>query len=397
MRFTKAAVAAIAVPPGKADHFEWDDSCPGFGIRFRGDKRTWIAQLRVNGATRRLSLGDVRRIELDAARTAARKFFAQATLGDDPIKARAEARAKAATTVGSTVELYLAAREGVLRPSSLRQTTRYLRVNFADLHPLPVASVSRRDVAVAVGEIAKGHGKIAAARARANLSAFFTWCLKEGIGGESNPVANTNNPAEDEAPRDRILNSEEIRHIWHVLPDTSFGKVVKLLLLTGCRRAEIGSLQWSEVDLDQALLKIQAKRMKGGKEHRLPLVPAAIDILRSVAPRSNNSHVFGSPLSGLTGFSQPLKELRGALAAMSYVTEDWTLHDIRRTVKSEMSELGIDPWISERILAHVRSGIEATYDWSKLIGPMRIALLKWSDRLDCILAGTDSNIVTLRA
>jgi integrase len=395
MKFTKTSVEKLlASPPAK--EFVWDASCPGFGIRLRGSP-TWYVQLRVNGKTRRAKLGDVSRIELEPARAAAKRFNAEATLGNDPIKAKALARTAAATTVGSTVELYLAARESSLRPSSLQQARLSLRKHFAALHPLPLASVARKDVAVAVTAVAKDHGKIAAKRARAHLSAFFTWCLREGIGGESNPVSNTNDPAPDEKPRDRTLSPDEIKHLWHMLPDTEFGKVVKLLLLTACRRGEIGSLLWSEVDLDKALLTIRAGRMKGGKEHRLPLVPEALDILRSVAPRPGNPHVFGSARSGLTGFSEPVKELRDALAAMGYVADPWRMHDIRRTVRSEMGELGVEPWIAERILAHSRLGIEATYDKSKLERQMRTALGLWANRLRCIVEGTESTVVALRA
>jgi hypothetical protein len=81
MKFTKASIAALALPAGKTDCFFWDSATPGFGIRLHGVRRTWTAQLRVAGRTKRLALGDVRRIELDAARTAAKRFFASATPG----------------------------------------------------------------------------------------------------------------------------------------------------------------------------------------------------------------------------------------------------------------------------------------------------------------------------
>jgi Arm DNA-binding domain len=103
MRFTKTSVAALKLPAGKTDHFEWDDSTPGFGIRLRRNRRTWTAQLRVHGRTRRLAIGDVRQIELEAARAAAKRFFAKSIL-TDPAAERAEARAKAANTVGNVVQ-----------------------------------------------------------------------------------------------------------------------------------------------------------------------------------------------------------------------------------------------------------------------------------------------------
>jgi integrase len=401
MKFTKAAVASLTLPPGKTDHIEFDDDTEGFGIRLRSSgSRVWVAQLRVNGRTRRLTLGSVGRIELEAARTAARRFFAESILGTDPIAARAEARAKAAITVGSTVEAYLAAREDSLRGSSFKQSSRCLRRYFKQLHDLPVSSVTRAHVAKAVNEIASTRGKVSAARARSHLSSFFTWALKEGLGGESNPVTHTNDPAPDEQPRDRVLSPSEIRAIWQLLPDVDFGKVMRLLFLTACRRAEIGSLEWSEVDMDKASLTIRAERMKSGKAHKLPLVPEAVEILRSVAPRPGNKFVFGGARLGFTGFSLPMKELRGVLAASGDVAEHWSAHDIRRTVKSELSELEVAPWVSERILAHTRGGIEGVYDWSKLERPMRQALQLWADRLREIVDGTDvepNNVIALHA
>jgi integrase len=398
MKFTKQAVASLTLPPDKIDHIVFDDVTAGFGVRLRKTgSRIFIAQMRINGRTRRISIGDVGRIELETARTFAKQFFAQSVLGTDPIAARAEAKAKAAVTVGPTVELYLAAKETSLRPVSYKQAVRCLRRYFVGLHPLPVSSVTRRDVAAAVTEIAKDHGKVTAARARSHLSAFFSWCLKEGIGGEANPVANTNDPAPDEQPRDRVLSPEEIKAVWRSLPDTEFGKVVRLLFLTGCRRAEIGSLQWSEINFDKALLTIPASRMKGGAEHRLPLTPEALAILKPVAPRPGNKFVFGGARNGFTAFQYSMRELRSALAVTGLVVERWTLHDIRRSVKSELSELLIEPWISERILAHVRGGVEGVYDWSRLEQPMRAALSRWAARLHAIIEGGESNVVALRA
>jgi hypothetical protein len=102
-----------------------------------GDRRTWTA-LRINGRTKRMALGDVRRIDLDAARTAARKFFAESTLGKDPVKERAEAGAKAANTFGSVVEKYLPARKSKVRLNTYRHLDRYLRRYFKPLHSMPI-------------------------------------------------------------------------------------------------------------------------------------------------------------------------------------------------------------------------------------------------------------------
>jgi integrase len=396
MKFTKANTAALQLPAGKTDHFVWDDATPGFGVRLRGDRRTWVAQIRALGQTKRLAIGNVAQIELEPARAAAKRFFAEATLGKDPLKARAEARAKARNTVGVVIEQYLAKREPVARPNTYRHLDRYLNRYFASLHGHAVEAVTRRDVAVAIAEVARVHGEVSAARARSALSAFYTWALKEGLAGESNPVAFTNDPAPGEKPRDRVLSAPEIRAIWHSLPNNEFGRITRLLFYTACRRQEIGSLEWSEIDFDKSLLVIPGNKMKGGVEHRLPLTPEAVGILKSIPCRADNPFVFGVARRGFTSFSYYHDELRKALSATGSITEPWRLHDIRRTIRSELGDLGVEPWIAEQILAHVRAGIEDVYNKAKLEKQMRTALQMWADRLRSIVEGTESTVVPMR-
>jgi site-specific recombinase XerD len=103
---------------------------------------------------------------------------------------------------------------------------------------MPIDSVTRRDVAVAIAEIARQHGPGPASRARTAPSGFYTWALKEGIAsGESNPATFTNDPA-TEKPRERVLAPAEMRAIWHSLPDTDFGKIIKLPFYSACRRGD---------------------------------------------------------------------------------------------------------------------------------------------------------------
>ena len=262
MKFTKQTAAALTLPEGKQEHFEWDDDMPGFGVRLRESAGrtsvTWTVQGRVSGATRRESLGDVRKVTLEGARTAARRWFAKVELGVDPAAERKEARAQATAsklTLAAVAERYLVAKEDRLRPSTYNQAKMHLMRFWAPLGSKALDAIKRADVAARLQELIKERGRTAAARARSNLSALFVWAMKEGLC-DANPVANTNDPAEGIPTRDRVLSDDEIRIIWKACRDDDFGRIIRLLLLTGCRREEIAGLRWNEIDLNTGVLTL---------------------------------------------------------------------------------------------------------------------------------------------
>src|SRR5262249_429662 len=146
----------------------FDDDVRGFGIRLRsGGKRTWIAQYKFGGKQRRITLGDVRKLDADKARAVAKDRLAQVTLGGDPQADKARARAKAAVPLGTVVETYLTTKQSVLRPKSFDETERYLRKYWRPLHGLPIHGIARDAVAARLTKIKANHGPIAANRARA--------------------------------------------------------------------------------------------------------------------------------------------------------------------------------------------------------------------------------------
>ena len=168
MKLTKDAVAALVRPAGKADHTEWDDDLPGFGVRMRGGSKNWDCQYRVNGKQRRESLGDVRKVSLEDARKIARQRFAQVELGTDPAAERAQARAQA-LTLGVVINRYLEAKQDRLRPNTFKAAERYFAAHWKPLHNRPLDAIKRADVAARLQELVKAHGRTSAARARDNL------------------------------------------------------------------------------------------------------------------------------------------------------------------------------------------------------------------------------------
>src|SRR5207244_3794340 len=108
-------------------------------------------------------------------------------------------------------------------------------------------------------------GPIAATRARAALSAMYAWAVGQGIANE-NPVIGTNRPAEPRS-RDRVLSDSDLAEIWAACQDDDYGRIVRLLMLTGQRRNEIGGMAWSELDLDQGTWCISGARTKNKRSH----------------------------------------------------------------------------------------------------------------------------------
>jgi integrase len=232
------------------DYIEWDDEIGGFGLRIRGNTCTWIFQYKL-GTHKRMRLGKLSEIDAKRARTLADALkgeVAKAKLGHgiEPAETREKKKEESqpkpkAESLGATIEQYLEDKAG--KPRSIEETARHLRAHWAPLHRLPLGGGARADVAARLTTIAKDSGPVAANRARASLSAFYRWAIGEGLC-DANPVAGTNK-REENGPRERSLSDAEAAAVWLAAPDNDYGRIVRLILLTGCRRDELGSLRWS--------------------------------------------------------------------------------------------------------------------------------------------------------
>jgi integrase len=206
-------------------------------------------QYRRAGASRRILLGSAEVLSAEAARTAAKKVLAKVALGEDPQAERIDRRGKDKLSLRSVVDEYLADKEREVRPRTLRELKRYLFGNFfKPLHGMPVDTVTRRDIAARLVAITREHGAIVAARARAALSTFFVWGMQMGIV-ENNPIIGTIQPKGGK-PRERTLSDTELAAIWRGCKDDDYGRIIRLLILLGARRQEIGGMRGSEIDLE---------------------------------------------------------------------------------------------------------------------------------------------------
>jgi integrase len=422
VKLTQTSIARLALPAGKSDAIFFDDDLPGFGIRIRaGGKRTWLIQYRIGAKQRRLSIGDVKKVSADTARRAAKNRLARGELGYDPQQEKHDTRAAAGQTVGRLVEDYLARRhyqsgKDPLRRSSYEATALYLQKHWRPLHTMRADKVDRSAVASRVSAIEAEISSVTAARARVALQSMFGWAVGQGIV-TSNPVIGVNKPPEPKA-RDRVLTDSELAEIWAACRDDDFGRIVRLLALSGQRRDEIGDLSWHEIDLDKAAITLPPERTKNGRTHIVPLASAALEILRTAPRRARkdgaNDFVFGEGEGGYSGWSKAKvaldRRINDARAIEStprtkrgtkpQPIPDWRLHDLRRTCATRLADLGVLPHVIEAMLNHVsghKSGVAGVYNRSAYEREVKTAVALWDNHLHSIVNDTDRKVIPLRA
>jgi integrase len=374
----------------------------GLALRVRSDgTRTWVFFYRnLAGKQKKLTIGPASDNPsgwtLDKARREAHAYRVAVNNHKDPVEERrkAEAAAEDSKTFKETAEAYLAARQRSLKPRTFYECSRHLNKDWKALHRYAVHEITSDMMADGLKDIEKASGPVTRNRCRATLSAMFAWALGERFSKQlrTNPVIGTLK-AEENGPRDRVLSDAELAKIWKAAPDNAYGRVVKLLMLTGQRRDEIGALRWSEFDTKARLITLPAARTKNGREHLLPLSDAAMEVLET-CPRYRDL-VFGVGANGLGAWSKS----KAALDAVCDV-KNWTLHDLRRTAATGMADLGVQPHVIEAVLNHVsgsKAGVAGTYNRSLYAPEKRAALDMWAGHVKLILAQAEgANVVKLQ-
>lgn len=398
MKLTAKAVAALTLPAGKSDAIYFDEQMPGFGFRLRlgaGGRvmSSWCVQYKKAGTSRRLLLGSGEVLKAEQARTMAKRALGQIANGADPQADRQDRRDRDAHTFRSTVNDFLEIKEREVRPRSFYEMRRYLtdKAYFGPLHSLALDQIGRKDVASRLNRITLDHSAIVCGRARSQLSGLFAWALTQGLC-DANPVIGTARPKNGK-PRERVLSDAELAAIWKACGDDDHGKVVRLLILTGCRRQEVGGLCWSEINREQGVWTLPAARSKNKTAHTLPVLPMMSSILEAVPHMAGRDQLFGLRGAGFSGWQRGKTALDARLDLAA-----WTLHDIRRTVATRMADIGTMPHIVEQILNHQsghKGGIAGIYNRSSYEREVRTALATWHDHVRSIVDGGKRKIISM--
>jgi integrase len=386
MKLTNRVVAALALETSVSEHIVWDDDISGLGLRLRaGGSRNWVFQYKIGPKHRRMTLGALSAVPLVKARELAGDLYAKVRLGQDPAAVKAVSKSRASETFEPIGRRFLAHKKKSLSASYYDDMERHLLVNAKALHGLSIAGIKRRDIAELLSTIRENHSDSTANHARASLSGFFTWTMKEGLT-DANPVIATDRT--EAVKRDRVLSDTELREIWAALNDDGYGDIVRLLMLTGQRRDEFGDVRWSEIDFNKSLIVLHPSRTKNKLEHVVPMSDRVKAILKKRPRVKDRDLVFGLGNGGFSGWSKSkerlderILEARGKKAKPMPA---WRIHDIRRTVATGMHEIGIQPHIVEAVLNHIsghKAGVAGIYNRATYLPEKTDALNRWAAHL----------------
>ena len=373
------------IMPGAKDIILWDSDIPGFGLKVtpKGHRSFLLFYRAADHTQRKPSLGQYPTLKPEAARKIALNMLAEARAGGDPSAVRKASRAqRGQNTVSELVEAFLIAK------SKLKSIDEIERIFRKDILPmigsLNVEKVKRSDVTRLLEKI-EARAPVLGRNARAHLSSFYSWAMPRLSDTAVNPVVGAMRiPAP--AARDRILDHDEIKALWAALETepVKWRLAIRILILTGQRRAEVLEADWREFNMVKLEWIIPAERAKNKRAHTVPLTPAIIALLETIP------HRYGRVFTGVSQISRAAKRIRRKMQENSTAPiEAWVWHDIRRTVATGLQRLGVRTDIIEATLNHVsgsRSGIVGVYQRYDWAAERREALEQWGKEVEQIVS-----------
>jgi integrase len=369
---TDKGIAAVKVPTrGQLEVF--DLGYPGLALRVSlGGAKSFVLFYRHRNKLSRVTLGRWPEVSLADARERWRKTREAVAKGEDPAPRPDKPNALAFEHV---VEEWL--RRDVAPRNKAASARRVGQLVEFDMLPAwrgrHIGDITSKDVIAVLDAITDRGAVVKARRVYAHLHRMFKWCKGRGLV-VNHPMEGMEKPGSEKS-RERALTDAELTAVWHSCDAGPFGNIVKMLILTGARREEIGQLKWSEIQGDQIYL--EGNRTKNGLPHIIPLTKPALDLLASVPRIVGHEHVFTAgddkPVSGWSRAKSRLDKASGV--------KEWRVHDLRRTLAVGMQKLGIGLQVVESILGHTagsRAGIVGVYQTHNFAREKREALDAWS-------------------
>ncbi|MFP5328879.1 MAG: tyrosine-type recombinase/integrase [Alphaproteobacteria bacterium] len=392
-------------------HFLWDDKIPGFGVKVTpSGQKVYVLQYRLGGRghkTKRYTIGKEGAMRPAKARGEAERLYALVKQGQDIAgQAREAKRIAVDLAFKPYVEAFCDSTLKAEWPKSWAMTKRCLEIHAVSHwgdKPLPdITAADCRQLLRKLNDRPATRRNLFAA-----LSFLFNKSVKEGAIAVSPLVAL--DPPKPVAERTRILGDEELRWLCAAVEqeEQPYRGIAEHLVLWGARRGEVAGLAWAELNRERREWHLPAERAKNGCDNIIPLTDRVIAKLDERAggdkwPRSGL--VFASRAGTVpSGFSKLKRRLHSRMAKEAAKVEaelrPWRLHDIRRTVATNLQRLGVRHEVVEHLLNHrekARTGIAKVYQTHDFKAEKLAALQRWENELERIVSGEDAKVIPLR-
>jgi integrase len=354
-----------------------------------GGSRSWLYRYTMHGKEHRIGLGSVSAVPLKLARQLVAKQRELRATGIDPLTHKREQRnahlvAEAkAITFKECAENYITAHEAGWRNPKHRQQWRSTLEQYVYpiMGALPVQAIDTNLVLKALEPIWATKTETAS-RLRGRIESILDYAKARGY-------RNGENPAHWRGHLDNLLArpAKIAPHVHHAaLPYSDIGsfmsnlrgrnstsaRCLEFLILTAARTGEVIGAEWSEFDLAAKVWTVPASRMKGNRDHRVPLSNRAVELLHIMRARCENDFVF-------PGRSGPLSNM-SLLALLRVMGCPITAHGFRSSFRDWAAEQTNFPHeVAEMALAHaIESKVEAAYRRGDLFEKRRRLMDAWA-------------------
>jgi integrase len=395
-----------ALRPAEAPYRVSDQRCIGLAVRVApSGVKTWDLAYRIRGSgkVRRLSLGRIADVDLEKARDRANELTSAARAGRDLISEEEDSLAAAASrlTVQQLIEFYVRRRvTGRLR-TALDIERRLNRALGPTLNQY-ADDIRRRDIRELLDAVADQGIEREAEKRRQTVGAMFRWALSQDIV-EADPTAGLK-AYDPGTPRDRVLTVQEIEILWKWLDSDALPSdptdILKLQLLTGARCGEISGLCAEEIDREEWIWTLPAARSKNKRPRGTPLVGVARQIIEARLSIVESGPFF----TAATGTVLTAAHIGHYLLARcdKLPIAKFTTHDLRRTVATVLTEMGVSLDLVAAVVGHEAGSKETRtlvrhYVRTDLIERKNHVLRGWDERLQGIVAGREAaNVMRFR-
>ncbi|CND45611.1 tyrosine-type recombinase/integrase [Yersinia pseudotuberculosis] len=399
------------------ERFDGRSDGNGLYLRYRETDKipVWRFRYKIVGKSKVMVIGSYADLSLAKAREAVKELSARVSLGYDvagekqerkaAIRAKREEQENEVTVSEMATAYYTQQILGrVKRPQFVKQQI------DKDINPhlgmLSVRAVTPLHIDMMLQAVVSRGAKSAANKVLGVTRRIFDYAIKRRYT-DTNPTAafdasDTGGPAKS---RERWLTREELIQFFQAMRMAKgFSRQneisMKLLLSLCCRKMELCGALWAEFDLDRAVWHLPAERTKNGDAIDIPLPPPVVEWFKELQVFSCGSAwvlparaVCERELPHIADSTLPvaLSKVQRLLADMPH----FTIHDFRRTARTHLAALGVDPVVAERCLNHRIQGVEGIYNRHQYFDERRAGITLWADLLVALERGEDYNVVSI--